>query len=254
MPVGQPDEPVAVGGAHLVDPVPRGRAVDPALQDELGSIGGHVPASQVETGVGQPVERHEARAVRQHGCGSQRLRGPLGGGVVRDQDPVARRGPPSARGSESEVGPLRAVGRDGGPRRFLPLRVPVADEQLAGRHDRGRRHRTIRLQRPQREEQGAKRHDHCERAGGQPPVPLASLAVPVEALERSTGLALQSVDRELDVLDRNACAFVQRHRASSSPNPSRRANACRPSNRCFLTVPGAISRTSAISATGRSSR
>ena len=56
-PLGQPDEPAAVGGSHLIDPVSRRSPVHPALHGDLGSVGGYVAASEVQTGVGQPVER-----------------------------------------------------------------------------------------------------------------------------------------------------------------------------------------------------
>ena len=63
-----------------------------------------------------------------------------------------------------------------------------------------------------------------------------------------------AVDRRLHRRSGIPATRLQAHVASSSVSPSRRASVARASCRCTRTVPAAMSRISAISATGRSSR
>ncbi len=96
------------------------------------------------------------------------------------------------------------------------------------------------------------RHD----AAADPLVPRPGPAGSLESLERigvcfTRGIWL--TDRAADPRSGASASLVEVH-ASSSSIRSRRASSRRPSNRCFFTVPGAMSRIAATSATGRSSR
>ena len=250
MPARQPHEVAAVGGPHREDAVDGVVLLVEALEDHPRAVGRHVAASEVQVRVVGGIERMQPRAVGLDRRRPQRV-ARSSAGVVRDPDLAAVGPPPRTARPDPETTHVRAVGQDRVPVEHRHVRSPMTEHDRAGRQARrgdGDPWRPEGADRDQGRRHDDQQDEHPHADTLVPPLPITE---PIEALDGV--LVRRRVDRAMDPAGGPPPSVVDAH-GSTSWVPNTRASVRRPSCRCFFTVPGAMSRISAISATGRSSR